>query len=67
MSEFPVLDEFGSDSSNVVESIQTEAQGEFGVTCRARMCEANKRTKSKADRRAAMMGCVGSDTIWKYR
>lgn len=32
ISEASVLDEFGSDRSNVVESTHTEEHGEFGAT-----------------------------------
>jgi hypothetical protein len=46
-----VLDEFGSDASRVGSSRQTEAQGEFGVTCNARaVC-----VKNRMERRELMV------------
>jgi hypothetical protein len=35
MSSLIVFEEFGSEESRSLESTQEEAQGEFGVTCRA--------------------------------
>ncbi len=34
----PIVDEFGSGKSRLLESTQREAQGEFGVTCKAATC-----------------------------
>jgi hypothetical protein len=35
VSLFVVVEEFGSETSSPAESIQNEAQGELGVTCKA--------------------------------
>jgi len=57
MSEPRVLDELGSEKSRSRESTQTEAHGEFGVTCKDEARGAATRRESSA----RFLGCI----LWK--
>ena len=57
-----MVDELGSEKSRSFESTQKEAQGEFGVTCKAVVCHARVRVKRK-NREAISSGYLIVD--WK--
>lgn len=58
MSSAVVVDELGSDSSNVESSMHLEEQGEFGVTCSATRWPRREKIKMKRSERVAMLGRV---------
>jgi hypothetical protein len=65
MSEFLVLDEFGSDGSRDWSSMQRAAHGELGVTCNAAMPLSRTRmtSRSAAPRDLAMASEEGKGRV----
>lgn len=56
MSSAVVVEELGSDSSNVESSVHWDEQGELGVTCSATKWPRRERIIMKRSERMAMLG-----------